>query len=91
MLLGSVVRSSVLALETDGLVDEQVTCDRVAGSEDSEANDNTEGNQLSGDLAESSKALRDSVGSLFLVGHRAHHAAGGLEGGAHGSCGVHGD
>lgn len=41
VLLGSVIRSSVLALEANGLVDEQVTCDRVAGSEDSEANDNT--------------------------------------------------
>jgi hypothetical protein len=41
VVLGSAVRSSVLALEADRLVDEQVTCDRVAGSEDSEANDNT--------------------------------------------------
>lgn len=38
---GSVIRSSVLALEADGLVDEQVTSDRVAGSEDREANNNT--------------------------------------------------
>lgn len=38
---GSVIRSSVLALEADGLVDEQVASDRVAGSDDSEANDNT--------------------------------------------------
>lgn len=41
VLLGSGVRSSVLALEADGLVDEQVASDRVAGSEDGEANDNT--------------------------------------------------
>lgn len=41
VLLGSGIRSSVLALEANGLVDEQVTCDRIAGSEDSEANDNT--------------------------------------------------
>lgn len=43
VLLGrcSVIRSSVLALEADGLVDEQVASDRVAGSEDGEANDNT--------------------------------------------------
>jgi hypothetical protein len=40
VLLGSIVRSSVLTLEADGLVDEQVTCDRVAGSEHGEANDN---------------------------------------------------
>lgn len=38
---GSVVRSSVLTLEANGLVDEQVASDRVAGSEDREANDNT--------------------------------------------------
>lgn len=41
VLLGSGIRGSVLALEADGLVDEQVASDRVAGSEDGEANDNT--------------------------------------------------
>lgn len=41
VLLGSGIGSSVLALETDGLVDEQMTCDRVASGDDSEANDNT--------------------------------------------------
>lgn len=41
VLLGSLIRGSVLALEADGLVDEQVAGDRVAGGEDSEANDNT--------------------------------------------------
>lgn len=38
---GGGIRSAVLALKTDGLVDEQVSCDRVASSRNGEGNDNT--------------------------------------------------
>jgi len=63
-----------LALETDGLVGHEVTCDGVGGSGQSEANDNTEGDQLGGDLAELAQSLGDGVTDLVLGGNGGHLA-----------------
>ena len=41
--MGRVVGGTVLALETDGLVNNQVAADRVCSSKDCEANDNAYG------------------------------------------------
>lgn len=53
--------AAVLALGADGAVDNKVANARVAGSKDGKANDDTEGDQLSRDLAQTAESLCDGV------------------------------
>lgn len=76
---GVAVGSAILSLETDGLVNDQVTGDGVASRADGEADDDTKGNQLGGDVLKASEALGDSVGRLLLLRNGPHHAGGGPE------------
>lgn len=63
-----------LSSETQVLVDDELAGNRVTGSTESEANDNSERVQLRRDLLELSESLRDSVASLVLLGDGSQHA-----------------
>lgn len=67
-------RSRALSSETEVLIDDELAGDGVAGSAESEANNDSEGVQLRRDLLELSESLRDGVASLVLLGDGSQHA-----------------
>jgi hypothetical protein len=64
---------AVLTGEAKVLIDDEFAEARVAGGENGESNDNTEGDQFGGNLSELSQTLGNSVRTLFFF-RKTHHA-----------------
>lgn len=86
MVSGTASRS--LSAQAEVLIDIKFADARVAGGSNGKSNDSSKGDQLSRDLLELAKALRDGVTSLILLGDRSHHARG-LAEHSHGGGGAH--
>ena len=69
-----VAASRTLSGQTEVLINDELARDGVAGSAESEANDDSERVQLRRDLLELSETLRDGVASLVLLGDGSQHA-----------------
>jgi hypothetical protein len=67
--------SRALAVETDGLVDHELADQGVAGSDTSNTDDESEREQLNGDVLELSETLGDGVASLVLLGNGSPQAS----------------
>lgn len=68
-----------LALKADGAINHEVADAGVAGSENGEADDDTEGDQLGRDPPELAEPLRDGVAGLVLARDGRPHAEGRAE------------
>jgi hypothetical protein len=63
--IACLTRSGTLSSETEVLVDDELAGNGVAGSAESEANNDSEGVQLRRDLLELSESLRNGVALGF--------------------------
>jgi len=81
---------SVLTFKTHCLVDNKLPAQGIEAEYDGYTNNDTQWNQFRGNLAQSSKALRDCVGAMFLFRNGPHHSPRWLE---HSEClsGLHCD